>query len=87
MRLSKAIVSIALNDFRIDEISTKRHIYVKDTYVFVTSVPNWGLFEHHLFSESWMHIRYRLSILLDEGYRPTGASRTYPTVDQCYTSP
>ena len=49
-RLAKAIVSIATYDFRVDEVSTRQHIYFGSSYVTVLDVPSWEPYERPLFS-------------------------------------
>ncbi|RDL33343.1 Uncharacterized protein BP5553_08782 [Venustampulla echinocandica] len=49
-RLAKAIVSIATNDFRVDEVFTKQHIDFRSFYITVLDVPSWEPYERHLFS-------------------------------------
>ncbi|KAL2068574.1 hypothetical protein VTL71DRAFT_14911 [Oculimacula yallundae] len=49
-RLAKAVVSIATYDFRVDEVSTRQHIYFRSSYVTVLDVPSWPPYKCHLFS-------------------------------------
>ncbi|TVY16161.1 hypothetical protein LARI1_G006867, partial [Lachnellula arida] len=49
-RLAKAVISIATNDFRVDEVFEKQHINFRSSYVTVLDVPSWEPYESHMFS-------------------------------------
>lgn len=49
-RLAKAVVSIATDDFRVDELFMRQHIPLSNPYVTVVDVPFWQPYERHLFS-------------------------------------
>ncbi|TVY51842.1 hypothetical protein LCER1_G007749 [Lachnellula cervina] len=49
-RLAKAIISIATNDFRVDEVFETQHINFRSSYVTVLDVPFWEPYESHMFS-------------------------------------
>ncbi|KAG0648620.1 hypothetical protein D0Z07_5310 [Hyphodiscus hymeniophilus] len=49
-KLAKAVVSIATNDFRVDERFTREHIPIGGLYVTVLDLPCWEPYEHQLLS-------------------------------------
>ncbi|TVY39583.1 hypothetical protein LSUB1_G005822 [Lachnellula subtilissima] len=49
-RLAKAVISIATNDFRVDEVFEKQHINFRSSYVTILDVPFWEPYESHMFS-------------------------------------
>ncbi|KAK0101800.1 hypothetical protein ONS95_006950 [Cadophora gregata] len=49
-RLARAIVSIATNDFRIEEVFTEQHISFRDSYVTPLDVPHWEPYGNPVFN-------------------------------------
>lgn len=49
-RLAKAVICIATNDFRVDELFTRQHVNSMGYYVSVRGIPSWQPYKRCLFS-------------------------------------